>query len=315
MILVLLMYMFFATTFVFGKMALAYSEPMFFIGIRMIVAGVLLLAYQYLRCPKELTYDKKLWWLYLHIILFHIFAAFTLEFWALKYVAASKACLIYNLSPFVTALYAYILTNERLTIKKWVGLGIGFIGALPILLSQSYMEAGAGTLLRISLPEIALLGAVASSAYGWLTMKKLMQANQSFVTVNGIGMLGGGMLAMISTLCLEGKPHLSMPAVKNSLDILVERAWGATCAPYLLFGLYTIIMIVIANIICYNMYGYCLARFSPTLLSFAGFTTPLFAALFDWLFIGEAISWAFAFSAMLTFWGLYIFYSAEIENL
>jgi len=312
MILVCFLYMLFASTFIFGKLALSYCDPLFFIGVRMIIGGSLLLGYQYFFNRKQWKFSLRNSGLYSQIILFHIFCAFVLEFWALKYVTASKACLIYNLSPFLTALYAYLFFSERLNTKKWLGLAVGFGGLLPVLLAPSLIEDQVGGVFNISWPEMALLGAVASSAYGWIVMKKLLHKQYSFIMVNGIGMFGGGILAFVSSLLIEGTPTLKMPEVKNFLDTAIQNIFSSY-APVVLLMIYMAILIVIANIICYNIYGYLLSRYSPTFLSFAGFTTPLFAALFDWMLMGEIISWPFVISVMLTFWGLYIFYLQEIK--
>jgi drug/metabolite transporter (DMT)-like permease len=73
-------------------------------------------------------------------------------------------------------------------------------------------------------------------------------------------------------------------------------------------------MIIIANIIFYNLYGYLLHFYSATWLSFVGFITPLFAALYGWLFLNETIGWAYFISIFIVFWGLYLFYQDELKK-
>ncbi|MFA6526903.1 MAG: EamA family transporter, partial [Candidatus Babeliales bacterium] len=48
MFLVILLYAILASTFIFAKHALAYANPCFLIGFRMLVAGCLLLGHQWL---------------------------------------------------------------------------------------------------------------------------------------------------------------------------------------------------------------------------------------------------------------------------
>lgn len=300
--------MLFASTFTLGKLVLAYTQPVFFIGVRMIIGGSLLLGYQYFFNHKKWKFQPSLWPLYLQIITFHIFIAYVFEFWALQYVNASKACLIFNLSPFITAFFSYLLFSERLSWKKWIGLMIGFMGMMPILLSYAPLENLVGGLWRISWPEIALLTSVASSAYGWMVMKQFMRLDYAPVMANGIGMFGGGVLAFVASFVVEGVPQIHMPAAPTVLDISMAVHAGVY-APYIMFFVYTSLLILIANIICYNLYGYLLGRFSPILLSFAGFTTPIFAALYDWALIGQPISWQFLVAIGATGTGLYIFYN------
>ena len=86
MILIFILYMLFASTFTLGKLVLAYANPIFFIGTRMIIAGSLLLGYQYFFNRNKWKFEPKLWPLYLQIITFHVFIAYIFEFWALQYV-------------------------------------------------------------------------------------------------------------------------------------------------------------------------------------------------------------------------------------
>jgi drug/metabolite transporter (DMT)-like permease len=66
-------------------------------------------------------------------------------------------------------------------------------------------------------------------------------------------------------------------------------------------------------LICYNLYGYLLRRFSATFMSFAGLTTPLFTALFGWIFLGEVASPAFYLSFSILSVGLLLFYQEELK--
>jgi len=76
----------------------------------------------------------------------------------------------------------------------------------------------------------------------------------------------------------------------------------------------TLLLMIISNAICYNLYGKLLKKYSATFMSFAGFTTPLFTALFDWLKFGEVASWHFYLSATIVFGGLLIFYQEELTQ-
>ena len=130
------MYFCIASAFTIGKAALDYSDPMFLIGVRMSVAGLILLGYQYFVAKKGWRFEKKDWPLFAQIAIIGVFVSYGLEFWAMKYhVSSVKACLFFNFSPFATALMAYFMINESLSAKKWLGLIIGFFGMFPIILT------------------------------------------------------------------------------------------------------------------------------------------------------------------------------------
>jgi len=282
--------------------------PFLFIGLRMIFGGSLLIAYYRFIAGHKVAIRIADYSLFLRIIVFHIFCAYTLEFWALEYVASAKACLLYNLSPFITALFSYFLFAEKLSYRQLCGLVVGFLGFIPILLAQTPLESLSWHVGFISCYELALIGSVVSSAYGWMIMKDLINKGYSFIMINGIGMVGGGILAFILSLYKEGLPMMKDVAVTNETLVIYYGTFGERL---IMLGAYSLALIIIANIICYNLYGYLLSRYSATFLSFAGFMTPLFAALLGWLFLGEQVTWHFFATISLVIMGLYLFHEKK----
>src|SRR5260221_946434 len=295
MVLVIFMYALFASTFTLGKAVLSYVSPFLFIGMRMILGGSLLLAYYRWVKKQSIVIHKADYSLFLCIVSFHIFCAYTLEFWALEYVTSSKACLLYNLSPFITALFSYFLFSERLSYRQMCGLMIGFLGFIPILVAQTPLEKIGLHVSFLSIYEIALIASVTSSAYGWMMVKHLMSRHYSLLLINGISMTGGGILALLLSLTTEGFSGLKV----TSGDQLI------------MLGGYCLALVIIANIIGYNLYGYLLTRYSATFLSFAGFMTPLFAALLGWVFLGEQVTWHFFATISMVILGLYLFHNEK----
>jgi drug/metabolite transporter (DMT)-like permease len=294
MFLIISLYALCASTFTICKAILNHGKPLFFIGVRMAVAGILILLYSYWKERTFFVIQKKDRWLFVKIILFHVYFAYILDLWSLQYITSAKSSFLYNLSPFIAALFSYFYFSEKMTFKKYVGLGIGFCGFLPeLFFNTSAMQPIS---FWLSLPELVLLAAVISGVYGWITVRKLVKnGDYSPLVVNGIGMVGGGLLALITSWLVEG---WQVNPVFN--------LW-----PFI--GL-TLLIIVVGNILFYNFYGYLLTRYTATFLSFAGFTTPLFAALFGWLFLGESVSWTFFLSILIVCIGLYIFYQEELRQ-
>lgn len=315
MFLVLLLYMLLASTFVIGKAALVYSQPIFLIGVRMTLGGILLLAYVYFFRRKNWKFNKKDWWLFAQIIFFHIYLSFILEFWSYKYVTAYKASFMYNLSPFITVIFAYLFFRERMNKRKWTGLIIGFLGCLPVFLAEApAAELKAGSFFFLSMPEIALLISVTAGVWGWIMLKELVvHRNYSPIFVNGIGMFFGGIMALVTALAFEGKPLLKCP----DRSIVLEGSWFQSlfCTSWHSFFLlmsYVCLLILVANIVFYNFYGFLLKKYTPTFLSLVGLLCPLFAALLGWIFLGETVTWHFFVSLTVVLLGAYIFYQDEL---
>jgi drug/metabolite transporter (DMT)-like permease len=292
-ILILLLYALFAATFSLGKVLLNYSPPIFLVGIRMFIAGSLLLAYQLLNGRGKFSFNKAHWWYYCQIILFTTYLPYIFRYFALKHMPSSKACLLYNLSPFVSYVLSYLLFSEKITIKKVIGLSIGFVGFLPTLLSSSCQTATDNS-WQLAWPELYILISVTCMSYGWLVVHYLVKTFRYEATmINGISMTCGGFLALITSGLME------QPSTNTVSDFYTFIAILA-------------IVIIVSNLLCHNLYISLLRKYSPTFLSFAAFLSPLFAAFYGWLFLGETISWQFFVTASMVLCGLALFYYDEI---
>ena len=122
MLVILGLYSVFALSFTLSKGVLNHASPVFFIGIRMILAGLLLLGYHLYVKKRQFRLYAKHFWHFAQLALFHVFIAYVFEFWALESVTAAKDALFFNLTPFITALLSMVLCSERLTFKQWIGL-------------------------------------------------------------------------------------------------------------------------------------------------------------------------------------------------
>ena len=221
-----------------------------------------------------------------------MYATYALRLYALRVLPVWKVSFFYNFSPFLTALFAYLLFNQKLSMKQWIGVSIGFIGMIPILISSSPAEASLGESF-ISFYEIFLIISVSLHCYSWVLIQKLVRyKNYRTSIVTGICMASGGFISLVNSFALEGIPNVSDPA--------------AFCK-----GL--IIMIFVSNILCHNIYAGLLKKYSATFMSFTSFLSPIFAALYGWAFFQEKISWHFYTSIVIVLAGLYIFYQDELR--
>jgi drug/metabolite transporter (DMT)-like permease len=290
--LVFLLYALFSSVFIICKIALEYSQPLFLVGSRMLVAGLLITAYQLWRDPKGFSLNFKI----LTLAFFNIYLTNACEVWGLNYLSPAKTCLIYSLSPFVAAAFSFLLFSEKLSSKKWIGLLVGFLGFLPILLSKSSAEELTGSLWGFSWAELAVCVAAISNVYGWIILRQLVKEHEySPMTANGLSMFIGGSLALFHSYLVEDWN----PFPVTEYIPLIE------CS---------ILLLVISNFICYNLYGFLLKRYTATFMSFAGLTTPLFAAFFAWMYFGEIVSTSFYVSLAIISVGLTLFYQEELRE-
>ncbi len=300
MFLIFVLYALFAVTFTLGKECLYFMPPISFIGFRMVIAGLLLLGYSFFKEKHPVFFQKKdlLW--FVGIIFLHIYLSFICEFLGINAMAPAKVCLIFNLSPFITAIISYFLFKEIVTVKKAVGLLIGFAGFLPILFENDVTEqivASKSIGLFASMPELYVIIAVISACFGWIILRRLTQeGHYSYFYVNGVAMLGGGIASWITSLYLEVQP--------DYIGALIN--WDFL-RPFLL-------LLLVGNVISYNLYGKLLKTYTATLISFFGFFTPLFSAFFDWIILGQLVTVNFYISVVVTTVGLYLYYQEELRQ-
>jgi drug/metabolite transporter (DMT)-like permease len=73
-------------------------------------------------------------------------------------------------------------------------------------------------------------------------------------------------------------------------------------------------MTFISNIVCYNVYGYLLKKYTATFLSFVGLLSPFFASLSEWVFLKQTPSWGILSSSLIVVFGLWIVYKEELKQ-
>jgi drug/metabolite transporter (DMT)-like permease len=294
MILIVLLYALWASSVTASKILIQYSQPIFLTGIRMFVAGALLLGYQYFFARHAFEFKRSHLTSYAQIIFFGIYATYILRFWAFESVSATKAMFLFNLSPFFSTLYSYFFLNEKLSRTQWAGLSLGFIGLIPVLLTTSKGELALGEFYFLSWQECAIIVSVAMHSYSWIVMKKLVRdRSNSPMVINGICMSMGGLMALVTSVCVEG--------------------WAPVTNVAYFFSVLAFV-IIISNIICHNLYCYLLREYSATLVSFGGFLGPPFAAFYGWILFGESITWHFYVTFCIVGFGLYLFYKDEFNK-
>jgi len=291
---IFLAYLFLAGGIVCNKYILVSISAQFFVALRMLISGSILLFYHWHQ-TERLTYEKvkndriKL----LFIALCTTLVPALLKAWSLKHMLASKQSLLGSIDPFITALMVYVMFNEKMTIFNIVGMAIGFLGTIVVILSKTSPEMGYEWLWHISYPEIAIIAAVIISRYGWILVQTLLRNNHyTPIQINTLMQLSAGAMA------------LGCAAVTNQLQVY-------DIASYPVFIAASLFTIFGGNIIGYTLYAQSLKHHSATLVSLAGFSIPLLVTFFAYIFLGEAVTPSIILGGFLIFLGLLVFYTGN----
>lgn len=287
MILIVIQNIMSALTVIVAKKALLYAAPIFYLGLRMFFAGAFLLGSNYF-FGRPIILRKKDLLLFGQIIVIQLYMACLFDAYATRHLTSARVCLLYVLAPCIAAFFSYYFFNEKFTKKKFLGLGLGLLGFIPMLfLSKSHDSVG-----FISWAGIALFLAVIGNTYGYIIVRKLLMKGYSAMNVIIVALVGGGSLLLGTSLLLEGFPPASITSGWSFLRVLVISA-------------------ITAHIAAYSLNCFLLKRYSVTFLAFAGAMYPVFGALFGWLFLDETITLNFLLAFSIIAIGLYIYHRDE----
>ena len=297
MISIMVMYAFFASTLTINKAVLSYAQPVFYVAVRMLLGGVLLLCYQLLRNRDSFSLIRTHSRGFLSVAFFQIYCSYVIGTLGLQYQSSVKVGLLFALTPFITVVFSYFWFSECLTLIKLLGLLIGFSGFIPILLTSTPQEQALGNVVGfISWPELATLSSVIAYAYGWIVTRRLVKyKGVPPVLLNGASMFFGGFWALMSSPLID------------SWD-----PWPVSNFLYFI-GL-LLLVVIIGNLVVFNLYASLLKTYTATLVAFVGFTEPIFTAVYGNIFLHEKVTWHFFASFFIIFLGLYLFYKEELKQ-
>lgn len=298
MLLLIFLNMLLASTFTLAKAALSYIAPFSFVSVRMILAGLVMIGYNTVRDRHWYrSLSRQTWGMLFQVALFHVFFAYVLEFWALQFMTSGKASMLFSLFPLVMALLMWAFGKERLKRVQIGGLALGFAGSLALVVSD--MQGHYTDLMSIALPDVVLMGAIFSAAYGWILVRRLVvEQGLEPMQVNGMSMLLGGLLCGVMAWIME--PRFIITPCADISEVWMQ----SFCAG---MGL-MVALILTANIIAYNLYGRLFKRYSPTFIGLSGISIPLFTMLFSGYFLQESLPVALIPSIMCMVAGVALFY-------
>lgn len=280
----------YGTTLTASKILVSFAAPILIIGIRMTSAGCLLLGYQTILQRKSLKISNQAWPYVLQFAFFNIYLPYVLRYWSLQYLSVNKISLFLYLTPLISYILSCILGIQQSSYRKWIGIIISFAGFLPSMFDHNDLENLGYQLGFFSMAEIAMFVAIIAQSYSWIVMQKVAKNNLDVTTVNGLSMLIGGLLALISSFILNESFVIQNPLVFSS---------------WLTF------VILVTNVIFYNAQAILLKRFSATIIALTGLCAPLVATLTSAIILQEPITWQFLFSSSLLAIGVYVFYKTE----
>jgi drug/metabolite transporter (DMT)-like permease len=252
--------------FGFIKIGLSRSEPMTFLAIRHGLALLVLLAIAAVIRPRWPRRAAQ-WG---HLVAVGVLIQFV--YFGLCYIAVARGvspgtlALIVALQPVLVGIVAPGLVGERVTVARWVGLGLGLAGAVVVIVARSAVAAPP------TLGLLAAVGGLLGITIGSLYEKRFGTA-QHPVTANAVQYAAG--LAVSAPLALA----FEHGTIAWSGEFVVALAY-----------------LVLANSLVSTTLLLIMIRHGEvSRVSALFFLVPPGAALAAWLIVGETmppIAWA-----------------------
>src|SRR5687767_4339031 len=194
-----------ATGFVVARLVAPYAEPLTFLFVRYVLATLVLAG---IVAVARVSWPRR-WsdWRNSMIagVLLHGFYLGAV-FWAVKHgLPAGISALVAGLQPLVTGLLAGPLLGERVSPRRWAGIGIGFLGASLVVVPK---PGGGGV------PPLALgicLLAMLSITFGTIWQKRAGSAQD--LRVNALIQYVGAaaVTAPVALLAEQGRIEFTLP--------------------------------------------------------------------------------------------------------
>ena len=221
-----LLSVFWGGSFFFVEIALRGFQPFAIVCLRVVLAAIILTGVVYLG-GQRLPSSPPVWCAYFVMAALNNAIPFNLIVWGQTHVDSGVASILNATTPIFTVLLAHFMTSdERLTLRKMLGVFIGFSGVFIMLrseLNNGFSWTGLG--------QIAVLGAAISYSFAGIFGKRFKMTSP---VVNSAGMLICSSVIMLPLVFVTGTLGSSQPAT-TSIAAILGLATVSTALAYLLY--------------------------------------------------------------------------------
>lgn len=244
--------------FSFAKLGLAHAPPLTLLSLRYgLVLLVLLPLFFALRPP--LPRRARDW---RHLVIIGLLlqgAYFSLSYVAFEHgESAGEVALIVSLQPILVGLLAPWLAGERVSARRWLGLGLGLVGAGLVIVARSRVELG--SLIGV----LSAIGALLTITFSTLYEKRF-GVHQHPVTANLIQYAVGLAVTLPLAWALESM------RVDWSLGLIVALAY----------------LVIASSLVAITLLLAMIRHGEVARVSALFYLVPPMAAVIAWLVLGE----------------------------
>lgn len=263
-ILLLLLSILWGGSFFFVGVAVRELPPFTIVMLRLVIGAITLWAVLTIlghRPPRSLN----VWAAFFIMGLINNVIPFSLIVWGQTHIASGLASILNATTPLFTVVIAgLLLSDERMTTHKLLGVAIGFVGVV-VLIGPSAL-AGIGT---ATLAQFAILGAAISYSFAGVFGRRFKEMGID-PKVTAAGQVTASAILLLPIALLVERPYqLEMPSTSVWLAI------GG--------------LAILSTAVAYILYFQILSSAGATNLLLVTFLIPVSAILLGWFILGERL--------------------------
>ena len=264
-----------STAFVGIKFGLPHTTPLFFAGIRFILAGLVIIPF----CGTIRGYFSQIRSNLKHIIIvsfFQTFALYSLFYLGISMISGALTAIVIGSGPLFTAIIAhFMIKGDQMTRAKVGSILIGMVGIVGIASAKSPL---------VSEEEIEFIGIlllllsnVASSFANVYVAKSKLPIHP--LILNSAQIFIGGVCLTLLSLAVEG-----MPATEYPMSFYLSLTW-----------------LTFLSATAFSIWFYLLRLpdIKVSMLNVWKFLIPVFGALLSWMLLADESPEPIAISGMV----------------
>ena len=265
-----------SSAFITTKPIVDHSDPFAALAFRFSIVAFGFFIFSIVKNEKILVTKKNAIESILSGVLFHGLYLGGVFFSISRGLPTGIAALIVTLNPVLTNALAGPLLNEKVSAKQWIGVILGFLGAIIVI----------GFDIGTTLPTIAIIGVFISLlAVTTATLWQKKLSNNLSLPINNMYQAIGGFLFHLLIVLFFVKPYINFSS--TFIFAMSHQIFLVS------FGAFTILMYLIKH-----------NSASKTVSLF--FLIPATSALIAWVFLNETLSIYDLFGFIISSMGVFI---------
>ena len=254
------------------------------LSIRFLSAGIIFLSIHLIR-KKKIFVSRKMLLIYLQYGLINFSLCYFLTYWGAKYVFSNLGAILWSLLPlFVAGMAHFCIPDDRLNLRKALGMLIGLFGAILLLTQGENLGEG-----EVTLGLLAILLSVFLAAWPNVYLKMQNEKVDSY-HLNGFGMSFAGLVFSVFYFLYERGQ--TIPLDFNNVGAVF-------------------FLTVPGTVLTWGIYIWLFNYLPVTQISYTAFYPPIVASLVGWLFLGENLPFVAIIGSIMIIGGGYLVVSKK----